>query len=93
MRDTPHDAIGDGDTIASNKARIVCIELFLKIGKEGAPLSLDNFSIPLSLLCGVIEAEENSGIGRNEVSPSINYPVDKAGLLPVSWIIVAFFDA
>ena len=93
MRDTPHDAIGDGDTIASNKARIVCIELFLKIGKEGAPLSLDNFSIPLSLLCCVIKAEENSGIGRNEVSPSINYPVDKAGLLPVSWIIVAFLDA
>ena len=93
MRDTPHDAIGDGDAIASNKARIVCIELFLKVGKEGAPLSLDNFSIPLSLFCGVIEAEENSGIGRNEVSPSINYPVDKAGLLPVSWIIVAFLDA
>ena len=93
MTDTPHNAISDGDTITSNEARIVCVKLFLDLGKEGAPLSMTNFCEPLSLLCSIIEAKENGGIGRDELAPSLNYPVNQTGLLPVGWIIVAFLDA
>ena len=63
MTDTPHNAISDGDTITSNEARIVCVKLFLDLGKEGAPLSMTNLSEPLSLLCSVIKAEENGSVG------------------------------
>ena len=76
MRDTPHDAVSDGDTIASNKARIVCVELLLDLGKEGAPLSMANLSEPLSLPCSVIKAEENGCIGRDELAPCLHDPVD-----------------
>ena len=62
MRDTPHDAVSDSDTIASNKARIVCVELLLDLSKEGAPLSMANLRVPLSLLRSAIEAEENHGV-------------------------------
>ena len=76
MRDTPHDAVSDSDTITSNKARIVCVELLLDLGKEGAPLSMANLSEPLGLLCSSIKAEENGCVGRDELAPCLNYPVD-----------------
>ena len=93
MRDTPHDAVSDCDIIASNKARIGCVELLLDMGEEGAPLSMTNLSVPLSLPCSVIKAEENDGVGRNQLTPCLHYPVNQTGLLPVRWIIVAFLDA
>ena len=93
MADTPHDAVGDSDTIAGDKARIGFVELCLDMGKEGAPLSMANLRVPLSLLRSVIEAEENHGVSWDKLAPRLNYPVDKASLLPVGWIIVAFLDA
>ena len=93
VNDTPHDAVSDGDAIASNEARIGRVELFLDLGKEGTPLGSDNLGVPFILLRSVIKAEENISVGRDELTPRLHYPVDLASLLPIAWIIVAFLDA
>ena len=62
MSNAPHDAIGDGDAIASNKARIGLVELFLDMSEEGTPLISDNLGVCGVLLRSAIEAEENFGV-------------------------------
>ena len=63
------------------------------MGEEGPPLISDNFLPSGVLFLSTIEAENNSGVSCDEITPSVNYPVDQASLLPIAWIIVAFLNA
>ena len=63
------------------------------MSKEEAPLISDNLLPCGTLLFSTIEAEDNRSVGGDQITPSIDYPVNQTSLLPIGWIIVAFLDA
>ena len=46
------------------------------MGEEGPPLISDNFLPSGVLFLSTIEAEDNIGVGCDEITPSVNYPVN-----------------
>ena len=89
----PQYTVGDSDAISGNEARVGLGELFLEMRKEGPPLISDNLLPSSVLLRGTIKAEDDIGVGCDQIAPSVYNPVNQASLLPIGRIIVAFLNA
>ena len=86
--------VSDSDLVTGKELRLVCCQLRFESLEEVDPLSLEDLSVNLCLLCFATHEglEEGSAIGRHALSPSVDNPINLPSSLPVRGVIIAELD-